>query len=222
MVANQLVVLILKLIPFLFSIILKFISGSFSKKFDEAWGNYEERLDYEVDEDDEEKWRYQLVALYMYDKTLFSSSLGYAGLMSAVLHLILVYQSGTVLLVLPAIGYIGLGYFADNIADKFFIIEREGRNPNTYEDYYYGREGKAPDILESRFKGFLPSTVDERLSPVLVSVIVDIVALINIGTLEAVLRIGVLSSNPYLTLLISLICIFSILMVLVLQFPFSL
>jgi hypothetical protein len=223
---NQIATLVLKLSPFLFSIAFKFVNSSFSKKFSDVWSSYERRLDYDVGED-EEVWRYQLVGLYAYDRRVFSFSLRYSAFFSAVLHLLLWYQEGVSLLVLPAIIYAALGLLADKIAEKFFVVEKEGRNPDNYEDYYYGRDGKPPDILKSSFEGFLPSIIDRNLSPIRSSILIDGIILVNIGILEAVFRIGVNIPNTFsnvasLGASISGVCILAVLIVLVFQFSFSL
>lgn len=223
------VVLLLKIVPFLFSIALKGVELNFYDRWWREWSAYKDSTGYTIAAGEEE-WRYQEFSVYLHDKQIFRSSLLYALILATALHLLLMIQEGVGVLAIPvALYFIGAALTVP-IAESFYRFDPDGRNPDRYENYYYDREDTGTAV-KSVYKNRLAGRFDQRLSPPNVSVLIDIIILVNIALLEAVLvlqvsipfaeAVSIFSNREIFSLIWSLIAITGVSLLIFILFPFN-
>jgi len=192
MVSTQLepyIILVLKISPFVFSILLGFADVSFSDKWMDSWDQYKGVMG------EDGGWKQQdtvfhCLSIYVNDRSTVVSSNFISLVFVAVLHLILIVQQGFLILLLPALFFFLLALAAEKEATKFYRMNSSGRNPRRYEKYYYDDTADISDRDESAYKRwFLPLEWDRSLSPPRLAILVEILIILDVVVLEALLVI---------------------------------
>jgi len=228
--AQNYVVLLLKIVPLLFSIAYKGLNLDFYDYWSQNWSSYKDEMGYNINNNEEEEWRYHVLSVYLHDKKIFNSSLVYSFILATALHFLLFVQQNATILAIPLILYGILACLVRSITESFFKIDAGDRNPDNYETYYYAKKSTG-SAVKSAYKNRLFRCLDQRLSPTRVLILIDIVILVNIGLLEALLvlqisipfsnRISVFSSTEFFALVVSISSIILTLMLIFSLFPFN-
>lgn len=178
----ELLLVFFKIIPFVFSILLR-VSGP---KFDDRWENnlnsYENSLGHDLDRNNHE-WKYRRPTIYIYDKTSVESALRLSFFYTAILHIIVLLQSSEVWLAIPTVALIAIGYYLGDIADRFFQMGSDERNPDRYYNYYYDGDNLSTKTRQY-FENQLLSDRSQALSPRITSTLVEFSLLVSIVVLE--------------------------------------
>lgn len=188
-VSSSLLVLILKIAPLAFSVVLRVTEVGFYSRWDSLWNRYkgEEDLSYG---DEGHEFRFRCVSLYAYDKMNMESSVESSLVYLSLLHILLVVQEGVTLLLLPAVIFFLFSLSVRRVSEAFFMMKSDRRNPTRYEKYYYDSESGTGENDKKYYKRwFFTENIDRFLSPPRVSIVIKLLIILNIAGLEVLLRI---------------------------------
>lgn len=178
-------VVFLKLLPFVFALILDTYPLSYEERWRSAANDYFSEIDVDwgnLSRQDIEG-NYKHLVIYINDKLQTEYVLGLSFLYAVFLHVLAIYTTGNWVLAVPATGFVGLLVLGWLGVDRWFVITEEGRNPDRYYTYYY--EKKENDRIRRSFVNhLLPVWIDREISPKRYGVIAEILLIISVLGLE--------------------------------------
>lgn len=185
---SQIVLLILKLTPLGFAVLLRFFGLDYFDEWKELWNSYATENSLTENETAPE-WRYHNFSTYLYEKSSTEITLQLSFIYMIALHGLLLFQLGARFLILPMIGYVVIGFLTGHAIKSFYRIDQDGRNPDRYEKFY-NRESEIGDRDEQAYRfPCLPLWIDRNLSPPKATILADLMMIANIIALECTLVI---------------------------------